>query len=140
MSKNEVYVLDSCALIAYLRKEKGSLVVANIFEKALEKECTILMHSASKAEVYYDTLRMSNVSKAESMIEDLALLPIVFLNNLNNTFIKKVGYFKVNHKISFADCFVLALALIKKAEVISSDHHEFDEIEKTRILSFFWIR
>ena len=137
---NEVYVLDSCALIAYLRKENGALHVANLFKKAFEKECEIYIHKASVAEVYYDTLRISDKDKAENMIKDLTLLPIVFSNNFSNAFIKQIGYFKVNHKISFADSFVLALASIKKAIVISSDHHEFDEIEKIKILSFRWIR
>ena len=137
---NEVYVLDSCALIAYLRKEDGALNVADLFKEAFEKKCEIYLHKASVAEVYYDTLRISDRSKAENMIKDLTLLPIVFSNNFSNTFIRQIGYFKVNHKISFADSFVLALASIKKAIVISSDHHEFDKIEKIKILSFHWIR
>lgn len=132
---NKVYVLDSCALIAYLRKEDGALNVANIFKTAFEKECEIHIHRASVAEVYYDTLRNSDKNKAENMIKDLAILPILFSNNLNNTFITQIGYFKVNHKISFADCFVLALASIKNAIIISSDHHE-----RTKKLSFLWIR
>jgi predicted nucleic acid-binding protein len=137
---NDLYVLDSCALIAFFRKEIGAEIVAKIFERAAENECTVYMHKASIAEVYYDTLRFSGKEEAENIFKILITLPVDFTNNLNNTFIKKVGYFKVNHKISFADCFVLALASIKKAIVISSDHHEFDEIEKTKILSFRWIR
>lgn len=34
--KRDLYVLDSCALIAYLRKENGAQRVAATFEKALE--------------------------------------------------------------------------------------------------------
>jgi hypothetical protein len=73
-------------------------------------------------------------------MKDLSLLPILISNNLTNSFIRQIGYFKVNHKISFADSFVLALASLKKAKVISSDHHEFGEIEKTKALSFLRIR
>ena len=136
----DFYVLDSCALIAFMRKENGSQRVADIFEKALEKECIIYIHKATVAVVYYDTLRTSNMNEAENMIKDLSLLPILFSNNLTKFFIRQIGYFKVNYKVSFADCFVLALSRIKKAKVISSDHHEFDAVEKSKIVSFFWIR
>ena len=136
----DFYVLDSCTLIAYIRKENGSQRVADIFEKALEKECLIYIHKATVAEVYYDTLRTSNINEAENMIKDLSLLPILFSNTLTKLFIRQIGYFKVNYKVSFADCFVLALSTVKKAIVISSDHHEFDAVEKSKIVSFFWIR
>lgn len=137
---NDIYVLDSCALIAFFRKEVGAEIVTKIFERAAEKKCTIYMHKGSIAEVYYDTLRFSCKEEAKKIFKVLANLPVSSTNILDNTFIKQIGYFKVNHKISFADSFVLALASTKKAIVISSDHHEFDNIEKTKILSFFWIR
>lgn len=136
----KIYVLDSCALIAFFRKEKGSEIVMRKFQSATQKECAINMHKASLSEVYYDTLRFFGKEAAEKIFRILITLPVSLTNILNNTFIKRSGYFKVNHQVSFADCFVLALASIKKATIISSDHHEFDEIEKTKILSFLWIR
>src|SRR6185437_10246600 len=139
MSK-EVYVLDSCALIAYLRNEEGILNLIETFKKAIEKSCVINIHSASVAEVYYDSLRVSGKIKADRILKDLDSLPLIRLNSLSITFIRKIGYFKVNHKVSFADCIILALASVKKAIVISSDHHEFDAIKKTKDLSFHWIR
>ena len=135
-----LYVLDSCALIAFFRKEVGAEIVTRIFERAAEKKCTIFMHKASIAEVFYDTLRFSGKKDAEDIFNTLTTLPVSSTNILNNTIIKQIGYFKVNYKISFADCFVLALASIKNAIIISSDHHEFGEIEKTKNLSFLWIR
>lgn len=98
------------------------------------------MHKASISEVYYDTLQFSGKKEADDIFNTLTTLPFSLTNIISNTFIKQMGHFKVNHRISFADCFVLALASIKKAIVISSDHHEFDEIEKTKVLSFLWLR
>jgi len=137
---SERYVLDSCALIAFFRQEVGSEVVTRMFKSAAEKKCTIYIHKASISEVYYDTLRFSGRDEAEKIFHTLTTLPVSSTNILNNNFIKQIGYFKINHKISFADCFVLALASIKKAIIISSDHHEFGDIEKTKILSFLWLR
>ena len=59
---------------------------------------------------------------------------------MDSRFIQIAGFYKVNYKISFADSFVLALATIKKATIISSDHHEFDAIENSSSLQFNWIR
>ena len=72
--------------------------------------------------------------------EGLSTQPIILIYKMDNNFIKHAGFYKVNYKISFADCFVLALATIKKASIISSDHHEFDDIEKSASLQFKWIR
>ena len=139
MSK-ELYVLDSCALIAFLRRENGASIVAKILEEAAEKTCTIYIHRVSIAEVYYDTLRFSGKDEAERILKVMASLPVSTVIFFNNNFLRQIAYFKVNYKVSFADCFVLALATIKKAIIISSDHHEFDTIEETKILSFKWIR
>ena len=137
---NDVYILDSCALIAYIRNENGAQSVAGIFELAVQNECKIYIHSATVAEVYYDTLRFSGKKIAEELFEDFKSLPITFQNTLDNTFIKLLGTYKVDFKVSFADCFVLALASIKKGIIISSDHHEFDEVEKSKNINFHWIR
>jgi len=50
------------------------------------------------------------------------------------------GYFKTNYRLSFADCFVLALAQLQNASVITSDHHEFDAVEQSGACSFLWLR
>lgn len=132
----EVYVLDSCALIAFFRQEEGASIVAKIFEGAAEHDFLVYIHKATIAEVYYDTLRFAGKDEAERILKVLASLPVLPLSIFNNNFIKSIGYFKVNHKVSFADCFVLASAFIKKATIITSDHHEFGSIEKLGILSF----
>jgi len=50
------------------------------------------------------------------------------------------GKYKTSYRISYADAFVLALAEQEKAIVISTDHHEFDPVEKTGEIRFFWLR
>ena len=42
--------------------------------------------------------------------------------------------------ISLADSFALAQALISDGELLTSDHHEFDEIEGNELITFCWIR
>ena len=42
--------------------------------------------------------------------------------------------------ISLADSVALAFAKNREAELVTSDHHEFDALDKLGELSFFWIR
>ena len=45
----------------------------------------------------------------------------------------------MSYKISYADSFVLALAEREEAIIVSTDHHEFNQVENDGILSFFWL-
>jgi len=49
-------------------------------------------------------------------------------------------YFKSKYKISLGDSFVLATAKLYDAKIVSSDHHEFDIIEKSENIKFLWIK
>ncbi len=134
------YVLDACAFIAFLKDEEGHTLVDNIFKNAIDGKCKVFLHKATLLEVYYEFFRSSGKPFADNLLSSVASQPIILINKMDNRFIQNAGYYKVSHKISFADCFVLALATIKKATIISSDHHEFDAIEKSSALQFSWIR
>jgi len=54
--------------------------------------------------------------------------------------IEEAGRLKRSHKMSVADSFVLATAIIEGATVVSSDHKEMDSVEEAGELSFLWIR
>ncbi len=134
------YVLDACAFIAFLKDEVGHIIVDDIFKEAIDGKCKIFLHKATLLEVYYEFLRSSGKNIADTLLTALKSQPIILINKMDNRFIQIAGFYKVNYKISFADSFVLALATIKKATIISSDHHEFDIIEASSTLQFKWIR
>ena len=70
----------------------------------------------------------------------LKSFPITYIESITTDIIKSIGYFKTKYKISFADSFVLATAKLNNARIVTSDHHEFDVIEKSRDVAFEWIR
>jgi len=135
--KLNYYIVDACALIVYLRKEEGE-----------EKFCALLkdvnniflMHSINLGEVYYDTLRVSGEIKAKELFEDISKLPIKIIWNIDITLLELAGKYKTRFLISYADSFVLALAEQEAAKVITTDYTEFESIEKTNLLSFYWLR
>ena len=59
------YIIDACALIAYLRDEDG----AERFKELLyNKKKQLCMHAINLGEVYYDSLRISNIKKANEVL------------------------------------------------------------------------
>ncbi|HEX8462179.1 MAG TPA: PIN domain-containing protein [Segetibacter sp.] len=136
----EVYILDACGLIAFLRKEEGHEKITAILDKASDLVVKVLIHAASVSEVYYDFWKRADKIRADNFLSDLNILSIDLLGEISIQMIEQIGYFKTKYKISFADSFVLAAAKIYNAKVITSDHHEFDIIEKSGDVTFEWIR
>lgn len=98
------------------------------------------MHAASLAEVYYDLWRTSDKITADNIIFDLFVLPGEIVNTITRQMIQEIGYLKTTFKISFADSIVLVTAKLNDAKVVTSDHREFDVIEKSGDVAFEWIR
>lgn len=137
---SNLYVIDACSLIAYLRAEQGADKVEAIFDDALSGKTIVYLHKATLAEALYDSLRTNKVKNADQLLGDFYALPVTLTNTLSDDFVKIIAHNKITHKVSFADCFVLALATLINAKVLTADHHEFDLIEKAGELKFEWIR
>jgi len=132
-----ISVLDSCAIIAFLYGEQGKDTVKEV----LNGDDEIYMHSVSVLEVYYDTIKRIGHDEADLFLKWIfneTSIKIIF--DITENTIKNAGYFKSKYKISLGDSFVLATAKLYNAKIISSDHHEFDIIEKSENISFLWIK
>lgn len=136
MEKVNYFVFDACGLITFLRNEQGTDKAMQLFA---DEETSFFMHAITLGEVYYDTLRMDK-NKALELFETVNELGIQVIWNIDEKLIKVAADFKVNNKMSYADSFVLALAKIYNAQIISTDHHEFDAVEKNSNLKFYWLR
>ncbi len=135
-----VFVLDACALIAFLNGEEGAEVVLDILKRAESGSLKIYLHAINLCEVYYDCLRTSGKSIANKLLRKIKQLPLEIIEQVDIKLVKEAGRFKVSEKISLADAFALGLSVIKKGVVITSDHNEFDVIEKKRLAKLLWIR
>lgn len=133
----ETYILDACALIAYLRKEEGCDKLRVLLKDSNNR---FFIHAVNLGEVYYNSLRVSGKEKAKTLFEDIRKLPINIIWTLDIYFIELAGKYKASFKMSYADSFVLALAEREGGTVISTDHHEFDSVENAKWLPFYWLR
>ena len=118
-------VLDSSAVIAYLRGEPGR---ARVVTALLDDATVCWMHAVNLCEVFYDTLRASGPAVADNLFADLALVGVRTASHLDSEFLKEVGRIKVEHRLSLADSFALALKRRLNAELLTADRHEFSAI------------
>lgn len=93
------YALDTCALIAFFRNEEGADKVDKILASAALLECALIMHNASVAELYYDSIYYSSKENANQIIEILLNFPFNFIQTTEMDLIKEIGYFKTTYKI-----------------------------------------
>jgi predicted nucleic acid-binding protein len=136
-----VFVLDACALIAYFAKEDGAEKIKEILKQAIENKNTIIyMNKINLLEVYYDVVKTYNEREAHNMMEIVAEMPIEIIHELNDNAFKKAGLLKAKYKISLADSIALAESITRNATLITSDHHEFETIEKQEQINIEWFR
>ena len=80
-----VVVLDSSAVIAYLRGEPGHQRVAAAL---LDENRSCRMHAVNLCEVFYDTLRASGESIADNVLADLAAVGVPTVPEVGDEFLK----------------------------------------------------
>ncbi|HET7234101.1 MAG TPA: PIN domain-containing protein [Longimicrobium sp.] len=132
-----IYVLDACAMLAYLRGEEGGSVVDQLLS---QPGASCVAHSVNLCEVYYDFIRQAGTPVAEEAIYDLHAAGVAEYNNLDASFWRSVGRIKSTGRISIADSFCLALAQRVGGEVVTSDRHEFEAWVPRRLCPIRFIR
>jgi predicted nucleic acid-binding protein len=133
-----IYVLDGSAMIAYLRREPGWDVVANLLVAGGN---TLFAHAVNLCEVYYDAVRTHSEARARTLISDLLAFQIIPREDMDPAFWQDAGRHKASYRrISLADCFCLALARRVAGELVTSDHREFDPIAPLGLCRVSFIR
>jgi len=136
---SKIYILDSCAVIALVKKETGWETVFDILRKAINDEATVFMHELNLLEVFYGFYRERGKEYAEKMIAEATKFFSV-LNGLSDTAFAEAGRLKASYKMSLADSVALSQAFVLGASLITADHHEFDTVEKSEKIAFLWFR
>jgi ribonuclease VapC len=121
-------VLDSYALLAFLRGEPGEEKVTALLERAGERDQPLHMTEANYAEVKFITVRKDGAVRWEEIARELRTLPIEF-HPIDRVLADLAADIKARHKLSLADAFAAALAKDRRAELVTGDP-EFAAIEK----------
>jgi PIN domain nuclease of toxin-antitoxin system len=132
-----IEVLDSSAVLAFLRAEPGGDLVRDILS---DPSFICYAHVINITEVIYDLHRSGGEDHAQRGLQLLSP-HVIFYSELPDELWLDAGRLKsVYRRISMADCFLLALARILGGEVITADHHEFDRLVPLGICNFRFIR
>ena len=132
-----IYVMDSTAMIALLRREPGHGSVRAILE---DQNNVCYAHAINLCEVFYDFACADGEARAEQAIADLFRINVSERDDLDAVFWREVGGLKAVHRrVSLADCCALALTLRLGGELVTSDHHELDALAAAGVcpINFF---
>lgn len=132
-----IYVLDACAMIAFLKGEAGADVVENAL---LDANGRCVAHAINLCEVYYDFHRAGGESAADGALVDMRTLGLAERDDIDEPFWKEAGKLKAAGKISLADCFAVTLTNRVGGTLLTSDHHELDRIAAAGTCSITFIR
>ena len=100
----------------------------DLFEKAVESSKPLLMCIVNWGEVYYQVLRRFGEQKAQEVERLIQTLPITLVE-ANKELTREAARIKATKRMAYADCFAVALACLKKAEIYTGDP-EFKVVEK----------
>ncbi len=137
MDAQGIKILDSSAMIAYLRKEEGATFIERILTDPANN---CYAHAINLCEVYYDALRIGGLTEAEKSMQDLFALNVIERNDFDQAFWKEVAHLKAAHRASLADFCAVVLANRLNGVFLTADRHEFDKIAQNRVCSIQFIR
>jgi PIN domain nuclease of toxin-antitoxin system len=132
------FVLDACAMIAFLRREDGADTVLSILRDSAN---TCVAHAVNVCEVYYDFVRAADIQTADAALHDIRAAGVRIRSDMNTAFWTGVARLKGTiRKVSLADCFAIELWRTVGGEIVTSDHHEFDALVANGVCRVRFIR
>ena len=121
------FVLESYALLAYFRNEGGGEKVRQLLQEAAAGKHELYMTCINAGEVLYMARRKDGADKAALVWKALQQFPIN-ITDIDLALTHKAALLKSNNKLSFADAFAAALAISKKATLLTGDD-EFESLK-----------
>ncbi len=125
--KNKNYVLDSSAFFTLFEDEKGAETVQELLEWAKKGEVVIFVCFATFAEVFYITFREQGQDEAQKRVKLMSRLSITRVESSKELGVI-AGRLKANHKLSFADAWIAATAVLYDSILVHKDP-EFEQLE-----------
>lgn len=130
------HVVDASALIAYFKEEPGHERFAELLA---DEENVLAIHIVNLCEVYYAYYRSDGQSRAEeAWAKAISFLRV--LEKANESFMKRVGRWKATQSIPLGDAFAAATAENDAVPLVTTDHTDFDPIDRSGVLQIEWLR
>ena len=127
------YVLDSQALIAYFRDEPGADQVDAIINQPRHERWLSVINLG---EVYYIAAKRTDMREGE-VLSDVLSMPLTIVD-ADRLLTLEAAQIKARFPLSYADCFVAALAQRFRASVVTGDP-EFEPLEADGKVTVEWL-
>jgi predicted nucleic acid-binding protein len=135
-----VYVLDACAMLAFLNGENGGDVIADFLKKAKMGEIYLYMSGIQAIEVYYDRIYVKGLEYADQFLASLYESDVKIDHDISRVVIREAGRLKAAYNISLADAVACATAYEMSVPLITADHKELEPVEAAEPIQFYWFR
>jgi|SRR5687767_12903326 len=113
-------VLDSYALMAFFKDERGADLVRGLIQKAVQGETNLLMSAVNLGKVWHSIAQTTSPEVADQYIHEIRGIGIEIVD-IDWVLARQAALLKANRNISYDDCFAAALAKLKKAELVTGD-------------------
>ncbi len=114
------FVLDSYAMLAFFRNERGGEKVEQYLNDAAADKLELYMTCINAGEVFYISYRKDGAAKADIAWKALVQFPIHILD-VDLEFTWAAAKIKARYPISYAEAFAAALTIKRKATLITGD-------------------
>ena len=127
-TNGECFVLDACAMLAYLNNENGAEFIGEILEKGNRKEVKIFLTEMDLAEIFHIVLKQEGRERALKAMLLIKTLPVECIA-MDEPLLMLAGEIRIQFPLTLGDALVAALAKSKKAKLITGDN-DFKSLEK----------
>ena len=137
-------VLDSSAMVAYLRGEPGHEMVAALLSDP-DRDVPIYAHAVNVFEVFHLLLRTMGTGGATTALDDLKADGVLIRRDLDDAFWQDAAALVAAQRgqglqLAQGDAFGLALARRENADFYTADRHELTSVAASGLASIVFIR
>ena len=137
---SNIYILDACALIALLAGEHGAENVKKIIQEAIDGKINIKINQINLLEVYYKVCNVYDQNEANKTMIKIREFPLEIIIGLKDDVFNEAGRIKSKYKIPLGDSIAVAECIIGNGILVTSDHNDFEKIEKKENIKINWFR
>jgi PIN domain nuclease of toxin-antitoxin system len=134
------YILDACALLAFLNDEEGADEIEDFLEQSATGNVSVSMSIVNLLEVYYGELRDKGSDIAQIVLDMVQHYSIKIVDTISEQVFQEAARLKAAYRISLADCIGIATALELSGQFVTSDHHELEALGKNEPIPILWFR
>ncbi len=135
MPPENTFILDTSALLALRGDERGADEVENLLTQAKRNRCRVLVSFMSRMELLYLIRREEGEEAAREAVRLIDTFPVEWVS-CEPEILEAASLLKARGKLSVADSWIGATAIVRSATLIHSDPEftRFEKIPQRRLL------